>query len=131
MPVFEQEDYVAAAISSVLGQTHRELELIIVDDGSGDETADIVSAFRDSRIRYVRRDRRLGLAARRNEAIEMAAGEYVAQMDADAVCAPDRLAVQLLSLRAGYDICGSWATRGAHPLRPDGTVSFPVGSKAL
>ncbi|MEL6795108.1 MAG: glycosyltransferase family A protein, partial [Pseudomonadota bacterium] len=71
------------------------------------------------------------MAARRNEAIEMAAGEYVAQMDADAVCAPDRLAVQLLSLRAGYDICGSWATRGAHPLRPDGTVSFPVGSKAL
>jgi len=84
------------AIASVLGQTFRDLELIVVDDGSTDETAAVVEPYLD-RIRYVRQENR-GKAAARNRAVELARGELIAFCDSDDMWYPDRLERQLGAL---------------------------------
>jgi glycosyltransferase involved in cell wall biosynthesis len=88
--------YLGEAIESVLGQTAPDLELIVVDDGSTDETADVVAPYLD-RIRYVRQERR-GKAAARNTAVELARGELIAFCDSDDRWYPDRLERQLAAL---------------------------------
>ncbi|HUZ98371.1 MAG TPA: glycosyltransferase [Gaiellaceae bacterium] len=89
-------NYLADAITSVLAQTVNDLELIVVDDGSTDETADVVAPYLD-RIRYVRQERR-GKAAARNAAVELARGELIAFCDSDDIWYPDRLERQLAAL---------------------------------
>jgi glycosyltransferase involved in cell wall biosynthesis len=88
--------YLADAITSVLAQTVTDLELIVVDDGSTDETPDVVAPYLD-RIRYVRQERR-GKAAARNAAVELARGELIAFCDSDDSWYPDRLERQLAAL---------------------------------
>ncbi len=89
--------YLADAITSVLAQTVTDVELIVVDDGSTDETADVVAPYLD-RIRYVRQQRR-GKAAARNAAVELARGELIAFCDSDDSWYPDRLERQLAALK--------------------------------
>jgi glycosyltransferase involved in cell wall biosynthesis len=88
--------YLADAITSVLAQTVTDLELIVVDDGSTDDTPDVVAPYLD-RIRYVRQERR-GKAAARNAAVELARGELIAFCDSDDSWYPDRLERQLAAL---------------------------------
>jgi glycosyltransferase involved in cell wall biosynthesis len=88
--------YLADAITSVLGQTVADLELIVVDDGSSDETPDVVAPYLDQ-IRYVRQERR-GKAAARNAAVELARGDLIAFCDSDDSWYPDRLERQLAAL---------------------------------
>jgi glycosyltransferase involved in cell wall biosynthesis len=88
--------YLTDAITSVLGQTVADLELIVVDDGSTDDTPDVVAPYLD-RIRYVRQERR-GKAAARNAAVELARGELIAFCDSDDSWYPDRLERQLAAL---------------------------------
>jgi glycosyltransferase involved in cell wall biosynthesis len=85
--------YLAEAITSVLGQTVADLELIVVDDGSTDDTPDVVAPYLD-RIRYVRQEKR-GKAAARNAAVELARGDLIAFCDSDDSWYPDRLERQL------------------------------------
>jgi len=85
--------FLADAIDSVLDQTFGDLELIVVDDGSTDETADVVAPYLD-RIRYVRQENR-GKAAARNAAVALATGDLVAFCDSDDLWVPDRLERQL------------------------------------
>src|SRR6202051_3376812 len=94
--------YLADAITSVLGQTVADLELIVVDDGSTDETADVVAPYLD-RIRYVRQERR-GKAAARNAAVEPARGEAIAFCDSDDSWYSDRLERQLAALEQHPDV---------------------------
>jgi hypothetical protein len=84
---------VRATLESALAQTHRRREIIFVDDGSTDETAEILAPFR-SRIRVIRREHG-GLAAARNAGVAVADGDYLALLDADDLWTPDKLAVQL------------------------------------
>jgi len=95
-------NYLAEAITSVLAQTVADLELIVVDDGSTDETADIVAPFLD-RIRYVRQERR-GKAAARNAAVALARGDLIAFCDSDDSWYPDRLERQLAALEQHPDV---------------------------
>jgi glycosyltransferase involved in cell wall biosynthesis len=88
--------YLTDAIASVLGQTVADLELIVVDDGSTDNTPEVVAPYLD-RIRYVRQERR-GKAAARNAAVELAGGELIAFCDSDDSWYPDRLERQLAAL---------------------------------
>src|SRR4029453_14168742 len=84
MPVYNGERFIAAALDSVLAQTHRNIELIVVDEGSTDGTPPILSAptQRDSRVQVIRGDH-AGVAAARNRAIEAARGALLAPIDAD------------------------------------------------
>lgn len=95
MPVYNTRPYVAEAIGSILKQTCRGFELIILDDGSTDGTLAILRRYekRDSRIRLITRENR-GLVATRNELLRAAKGRLVAWADSDDISYPDRLEKQ-------------------------------------
>ena len=111
-----------AAICSVLAQSFVDWELIVLDDGSSDNSLELARAFADERIRVHADGRRLGLAARLNQAIDLALGRYIARMDADDVAYPDRLArqVEFLEAHPEVDLLGA----GMMVFEGDGT---PVG----
>lgn len=100
IPVYNGADFVAAAISSALAQSYRPTEVIVVDDGSIDATAQIVGAYRD--VHYICQANR-GPSAARNTGIDAAHGEYIAFLDADDVWMPDKLAKQMALLESCPD----------------------------
>ena len=93
---------VREAIESVLAQTYVPLELIVVDDGSTDDTWPVLQSFGE-RIRKVRQDNK-GHSVARNAAISHARGEFIAIMDHDDICMPERIAVQVALLRAHPEV---------------------------
>lgn len=96
IPAFNQAAYLREALASVLAQTHRELEIVIVDDGSTDGTSAVCKAMNDGRLRYILQanDGTCGLGAR-NHAMLLARGEWIALLDQDDRWAPDKLEKQL------------------------------------
>ncbi|SNS90213.1 Glycosyl transferase family 2 [Geodermatophilus saharensis] len=102
MPVRDGARYLDEAIASVLSQTLRELELVVVDDGSSDATPGILHAWqeRDPRVRAHRRNEPGGVARALREGVDLAAAPYLARLDADDRAAPDRLRRQLEAFRA-------------------------------
>jgi glycosyltransferase involved in cell wall biosynthesis len=96
MPVYNGERYLAQAIESMLAQTHRDLELLVIDDGSTDRSAEIMGQYArvDGRIRVVRQPNR-GVAAAANRGLEEATGEWVARLDADDIFLPEKLERQI------------------------------------
>jgi glycosyltransferase involved in cell wall biosynthesis len=90
--------FLRGAIASVLNQTFRDLEVIVVDDASNDTTLDVVSGFSDPRIRYVRHELQKGGAAARNTGIRRTAGEYIAFLDDDDEWFPEKLNLQVVLL---------------------------------
>jgi len=107
MPVHDAERYLDAAIASVLGQTHRNLELVMVDDGSTDGSAAIAErhAKQDPRVKFLRNERNLGIVKARNRAFAESnpRSAYFAVLDSDDVCMPDRLALQVAFMEAHPD----------------------------
>jgi glycosyltransferase involved in cell wall biosynthesis len=105
IPCYNQGRFLRQAIDSCLGQTHRTIEVVVFDDGSTDDTAQIASeaAARDSRVR-VMTSRNLGLGAARNRAMAACSGEYVNFLDADDWLRPDKLERQLSVLERTADI---------------------------
>jgi glycosyltransferase involved in cell wall biosynthesis len=95
--------YLEGAIASVLDQSFRDLELIVVDDGSTDDTEAVVARHRDPRIRYVRQQHS-GKAAARNTAVAHARGEFLAFCDSDDLWYPHRLARQISAFRRHPDV---------------------------
>jgi glycosyltransferase involved in cell wall biosynthesis len=110
MPVYNAEVYLRDAMSSVFAQTFRDFELIVVDDGSTDSTASILEACGDSRLRVLRNQGNLGVIASLNRGLEWARGEFIARMDADDFCYPNRLAVQIefMKRRPEIGVVGAW-----------------------
>ena len=96
MPVYNAEAYIAHTLNSVISQTYKNIEVIVVDDGSCDGTAQIVEtiARRDARITLLRRSN-LGVAAARNLAIQKSRGEYIAPIDADDIWYPQKIEKQV------------------------------------
>ena len=107
IPAHNVARFVGRTLDSVLKQTHRALDVIVVDDGSTDNTADIVQDIvrRDPRVRLLRSDK-LGVSAARNLAIAQAKAQLIAPVDADDIWHPDKLARQLAVMRAGPDRLG-------------------------
>ena len=109
LPVCDGEHFVGAAIESALGQTHRNLEVIVVDDGSRDKTRSIVEerAAQDSRVRIVSQSN-LGVAAARNRGIAEARGEFIAPLDADDLWDPTKVARQLACMHEDTGLVYCW-----------------------
>ena len=104
LAVHDGEPYVRTAIASILGQTVAELELVVVDDASADRTPEILESVDDARLRVIRNDAQLGLAASLNRGLDLARGAYVARLDADDVAMPRRLQLQLARMRSAPHI---------------------------
>ena len=126
LPVRNGEPYLRASLQSVLAQTFSDFELLIVDDGSTDDTADVARRFTraDGRIELVRQDNG-GLAAARNTALRRARGHFLALLDSDDLWMPRFLSAQLAVLEARPDVdivTGNGRTLGS---REDGLPARP------
>lgn len=111
MPVFNAEKYLGEAIDSILQQSFKNFELIIIDDGSTDDSLKIINEILDSRIRLIRNYENRGLVYSLNLGILESRGQFIARMDADDVSVPERFRLQIgLMHDEKLDICGSnWA----------------------
>ncbi len=108
MPAYNAAQYIGEAIESILSQSHRNLELIVIDDGSKDDTLSVIQSYRDPRIVALTHSENRGLVATRNEITQMARGKYIAFLDADDKAFSTRLEKQLGFLeRNPIDICGT------------------------
>jgi len=95
IPAYNRAKSIAAAVTSVSDQTFEDLEIIVVDDGSTDETRKVVESLTDSRVRYVAHDENKGANAARNTGVRLARGRYVAFQDSDDRWYPEKLARQM------------------------------------
>jgi len=109
LPVYNGVETLVTAIRSLLNQSFRDFELIILDDNSQDESVGIVRSFKDCRIKVVEGDQNIGLSARLNMAVDMANGKYFARMDQDDIAFPDRFLKQVnyLEMHCEVDLLGS------------------------
>lgn len=96
MPAYNCEKYVVEAINSILAQTYRNWELLVLDDGSKDNTLRIIEEFsqKDSRIKALPNGKNMGVSATRNRGIELASGEWIAFLDSDDMWKPEKLEKQ-------------------------------------
>jgi hypothetical protein len=94
MPAYNAGKYIGEAIRSVLGQTYARFELLIVNDGSTDDVEEVVRSFKDPRIRLITQKNQ-GVSVALNTGLQAARGQYIARFDADDICYPERLAIQL------------------------------------
>lgn len=111
MSVYNGEKYLKQAVRSILSQTYKDFEFIIINDGSTDSSSVILGelARQDSRVRLVSRENK-GLIYSLNEGVKLAQGEYIARMDADDISMPERLEKQLkYAENEGLAVCGTWA----------------------
>jgi len=97
IPVYNGERYLAESLESVLNQSYRSFEIILIDDGSTDSTAAVAKYF-SSKIKYARQSN-AGMGAARNKGISLAAGDYFAFLDADDLFMKDKLSVQVAAFK--------------------------------
>ena len=105
IPSYNSSSYIMAAIESALNQTYDNLEVIVADDASTDETCAMVRKMEDPRIRLIERTENGGAAAARNSAIRAASGRYIAFLDSDDYWLPDKLSKQIGKMRGEAASC--------------------------
>jgi glycosyltransferase involved in cell wall biosynthesis len=126
LPVYNAAGFIAQTIESILAQTFTDFELLLINDGSSDESVQIIEQFTDPRIRLVHNERNLGLIETLNRGAALARGKYIARMDADDVALPQRLEKQVAFLdqhsgihvvaafvdfiNTDAEVTGSWST---------------------
>jgi glycosyltransferase involved in cell wall biosynthesis len=117
MSVYNGERYLREAIDSILGQSLKDFEFLIIDDGSDDSSVDIVRTYFDQRIRLIVNKKNIGLAASLNIGIDAAKSRYIARMDCDDISLPKRLETQVAFLERHPDIgiCGTGITLTGNP----------------
>ena len=107
MPTYNGSKYIKRAIESILGQTYTNFEFLIIDDGSEDNTAEIIHSFNDKRIKYIYQDNR-GPASAYNTGFKNAGPDFIFVMDHDDISYPIRLEKQLEYLvKNNLDVCGT------------------------
>lgn len=104
MPVYNAGKYLRLAVLSIIKQTFTNWELLIIDDGSTDNALDSIADIQDERISVLRDGANKGLAARLNEAIDLAHGQYFARMDQDDVSYPERFERQVQALQNEHEL---------------------------
>ncbi|OGF35795.1 hypothetical protein A2303_04670 [Candidatus Falkowbacteria bacterium RIFOXYB2_FULL_47_14] len=110
MPVYNAAKYLHEAIDSILNQSFRDFEFLIIDDGSTDNSRKIIESYNDPRIRLIINDTNLRLIATLNKGIDLARGEYIARMDADDISLPKRIEKQVdfMDKNPKIGACGTW-----------------------
>ena len=134
LPVYNGSAYLAEAMASVLNQTFRDFEFLVIDDASTDDSVAVAEQFKDPRIHLIRQDTNQRLPATLNHGLDLAQGEWVARMDADDICHPLRFEKQihLLEKSPTIGICGTWvrlfggmaSMTQEYPVSPDSVEAF-------
>lgn len=96
MPVYNAEKYLKEAIESILNQTYKEFDFLIIDDGSTDGSETIINSYKDSRIIFLKNERNMGIVKTLNKGLSLIDSEYICRMDSDDIAVPKRLEKQLL-----------------------------------
>jgi glycosyltransferase involved in cell wall biosynthesis len=137
IPAYNAQKTIRETIESVLNQTFKDFELIVIDDGSQDSTVEIVSAFSDPRLRLFSYPN-AGVSATRNRGLAQANSEFISFLDADDLWTPDKLEAQLKALQANPQAAVAyswtdWIDESSQFLRPGGriTVNGNVYDKLL
>jgi glycosyltransferase involved in cell wall biosynthesis len=129
LPAYNAAAYISETIESVLKQTYRNFEFIIINDGSTDTTESIVLSFasRDSRIKYFAQENR-GLVYTLNYAISLAQSNFIARVDADDICDPSRLEKQLFKLKENDHVAvvGTWVNLINETGKRNGHYQYPI-----
>jgi len=103
IPLYNAEKYIKQSIDSILDQTYKNIEIIVIDDGSSDRSEDIVRSINSDKIRFLKNEQNLGVSATRNKGIEIARGKYIALMDADDISECTRIEKQVRFLEKNSD----------------------------
>ena len=106
MPAYNVEKYIEEAIESILGQSFKDYEFVILNDGSTDNTAEIIQKYanKDNRIKFINNKKNKGFIDSLNECLDVAQGEYIAKMDSDDISLPMRLEKQVMYLDTHPDV---------------------------
>jgi len=109
MPVYNSEKYLKEAIESILNQTFSDFEFLIINDGSTDQSVNIIESYGDSRIRLIHNEQNQGLISTLNKGIDLSQGKYIERMDSDDISLPARLEKQFKLMEENEDIgiCGT------------------------
>lgn len=109
MPVYNAEKYIEETIDSILGQTFKDYEFLIIDDGSTDKSLQILNSCTDPRIKVFKNFKNIGYVQTLNKLIELSKGEYIARQDNDDISLPKRLEIQVdfLNKNPNVGICGT------------------------
>ncbi|MCC8145343.1 MAG: glycosyltransferase [Bacteroidales bacterium] len=133
MPVYNAEEYVSAAIDSVLKQSFRNFEFIIIDDGSTDRTLEIIQSYKDKRMVLLQNEH--DFVGSLNKGLHYATGKYIARMDADDIMHVDRLRIQyrIMEEEPSITVCGTWINLFGESIQAgsinrivDGRIEYPV-----
>ncbi|MCC8146062.1 MAG: glycosyltransferase [Bacteroidales bacterium] len=133
MPVYNAEKYLSQSIESVLKQSYRDFEFIIVDDGSIDNTLQIIRSYSDKRIVLLQNNH--DFIGSLNQGLQQAKGKYIARMDADDIMHIDRLMIQhtIMEEEPSITVCGTWMNRFGENINAgsisgtvDGLIEYPV-----
>jgi len=134
MPAYNEEKYIVRAVDSILKQTYKDFEFIIVNDCSTDATEAMVRSINDDRIILVSNDINLGVAGSLNKGIAMSRGKYIARMDADDYASCDRLMRQyeFMESNPSVGLAGSWCylVRGGDEATAE-EIRMPVGHNEI
>lgn len=132
MPSFNCGKYIHSAINSVLNQTYKDFEFIIIDDGSADNTAEIISSFKDERIKYYKTEHK-GTSAALNYGISLCNGEWIARIDADDMNTPVRLErqVKFIEENPECDVISSWSVYFKDPAKIMFILKEPLYHKEI
>lgn len=129
MPVYNCELYIQEAIESILHQTYRDFEFLILDDASTDQTVSIIKKYKDTRIQLIEKPLNTGYTNSLNYGLTIAKGTYIARMDGDDISFPERFAKQVSYLEANPDVvlCGT----SYKIIGNDKKLSFPENHDAI
>ena len=109
LPVYNAQLFIKDAIQSILNQTYSNFKLLIIDDGSTDDSIEIIKSFKDNRIELIVDNQNFGLPFRLNQMAQLSKTKYLARMDADDIMHPERIEVQLkiLENNSKIDVLGT------------------------
>jgi len=110
IPFYNEEKYIETSVQNIIGQTHKNLEILLINDASTDSSLEKISKLSDSRIKVISLKNNVGRPAARNIGIEAATGDFITLMDADDECSPKRISKQLDAIikNGANTVSGTW-----------------------
>lgn len=132
MPVYNAEKYLSEAIDSILAQTYKNIEFLIINDGSTDKSESVILDYqsRNSKIVYVKNETNMKLIATLNKGVKMANGKYIVRMDADDISKPFRIEkqVEYMESHPRVGVCGSFFTVFGEGIDNPYIIKRPLGN---